>query len=347
VAVQLSVNTKRNRTRALTAALAIALTGVVVVDSAWAASTPVTEAKRTLIQRVSNYQLPGTNVTASVVGGMALTHSGGVEHAWVVKSNPWKSNSAGTGYGALYHVSNFGTSSATTTAVPIKDNGSLVNLGHANGLAYWRKPGTDYLVWGSFYIPTIGHGGAPQVIQINNQGQVTNKFGAKTTAGTLKNIASITHYKDDWFIVGTTGKVTSGDRVKKEYYTAKISGNNFILHTRFFVVTTQQYSTGQDIYYDSAKDELLVPVVDKSTDGSYPVRKNRIIVAKLGGTITSDHTYEAARWIQLNVSSEDAYRFEFEGLARNLAGNLIVASDIVGPAPSKNPIDGIHKITGK
>lgn len=328
--------------RALAAGLAAAIVTVMAIDAAVAAATPETIGVRTLITRVSNQTVTynGTSHVTSAMGGLEIVGAAGAEDAYVVKSDQAGENPSG--WATLYHINNFGTTNTVTAhVITMRGSNKPANLGHANGLAYYRTPGADYLEVGSFYIATLGQGVSYQVAQVNSQGEITKTFGASTVGGVAKNIASITYYGGGVFIVGTNDpKIddpSDSSRVLKTYYTATISGNQFKLNTRFYVPTARNFATGQDIYYDSAKDELNVPVWDGPLN-------NRIIVVELD-SITANRKYEPKRWIRVNVSTSDAAKFELEGIDRNAAGNLFVSSNIVNPA-GEIQIDGVHKITG-
>lgn len=323
--------------------LAIVLAGA--MDVAVAANPPITTAVRTLIVRVEDGTATDGSITRPTfsMGGMVIVGS----DAYVTKNDVPDSN--GTGWTTFYHVNDFNlpTMVVAPRTIRMKGGTNPVDLGHVNGLAYYRWPGADPLEVGSFYIPMLKAVGEDQVAQVNSQGEVTAFFKAKLGAA-YKKIASITAYGNGVFIVGTADEEiadpNNSNQILKPYYTAIIDGGLFQLGHKFYVPTTLQYDVGQDIHYVPADDELLVPVWDGK--GTAPTgRKNRIIVVKLGSFVNG-RVYTPTRWIDLEVSASDASKFEVEGLTRDAAGTLFVASNIKSPDGSTS-LDGIHKLTGQ
>jgi hypothetical protein len=313
-----------------------------------AANPPTTVATRTLIQRVADTTITYGGVTRDIyaVNGLIIVGA----DAYMIKTDT--SGDQATGWTSLYHIDNFNTASAVTAAHTITMQGSTapVDMGHANGIAYYKTPSTDPLEVGSFYIPMLKALGDYQVAQVNNQGEITALFMAHRTANGVtanKKIASITYYGNSTFIVGTTETSADPDDdniIRKTYYLATISGNYFELGTKFYVPTTKTFNTGQDIYYDAGHDQLLVPVWDgKNELGTATGLRNRIIVVDLG-TITNGRVYTPSRWISVNVDATDASKFEIEGISRDANGKLFVASNIIHP-DGFTFIDGIHKLT--
>ncbi|MEL1263347.1 hypothetical protein [Pseudoxanthomonas putridarboris] len=329
------------------AGLLIAVGLMAVFGVAIAANPPITTANRTLILRVQDGSVSHNGVTRPTfsMGGLVIVGA----DAYVTKNDVPDDN--GTGWATFYHIDNFNTPSAVVAPRTIRMKGSTapVDMGHVNGMAYYRWPGTDPLEVGSFYIPMLKAVGDHQIAQVNNQGEITAFFKARQGA-VEKKIASIAHYGGGIFIVGTGGEniadPSDANQILKPYYTAIIDGDWFELGDMFYVPTTKQFNIGQDIHYEPADDELLVPVWDgKNTVGTATGRKNRIIVVKLGN-IQDGRVYAPRRWIDLTVPASDASKFEIEGLSRDAGGKLFVASNITNPAGTAN-IDGIHKLTGQ
>lgn len=328
-------------------ALAAVLVATLGVGAHAAADPPVTTAKKTLIQRVSDGEVSHDGVTRRI-GAFAGLEIVGAD-AYAVKAD--LSGADQTHWALLYHVNNFNTPEADTVNRPIRMRGSTepYDMGHANGLAYHRTPDTDPLEVGSFYVPMLKALGEDQVAQVNNQGEITNLYTASKGSAD-KKIASITYKGNSTWIVGTANesKPDPGDPdvILRSYYTATVTGDHFELGKQFFVPTTTTFNTGQDMYYDAAKDQLLVPVWDgKTAEGTPTKRRNRVVVATLG-TISEGKVYAPARWIDLTVPASQAALFEFEGISRDSDGRLFTGSNVVHP-DGKTWIDGIHKITGQ
>lgn len=328
---------------ALAAVLATTLGGVAHAQ----ADPPVTTAKKTLIQRIPDGTVEHDGVERRIGGFAGLELVG--SDAYAIKGD--MSGDAQTGWALLYHVDDFNTPEANTASrtVRLKGSDEPYPMGHTNGLAYHRTAGADPLEVGSFYVPMLKAPGEEQVAQVNNQGEITKLFKARRGSED-KKIASITYQGDGTWIVGTSGDSVSDPNdpsiINRAYYTATVNGDHFELDKQFFVPTTTTYNTGQDMYYDAAADQLLVPVWDgKTTEGTPTKRKNRIIVTTLG-EITEGKVYTPARWIDLTVPASQAALFEFEGLARDADGKLFVGSNVTHP-DGKTWIDGIHKITGR
>ncbi len=329
---------------ALAAVMVVTLAPVAVAAS----NPPITTAVRTLIQRVPDGSITHNGVTrlTYAFGGLVIV---GDDDAYLFKSDT--SGEEATGWTTFFHINDFNTPDAVTVGRTVRMKGSTVpyDMGHPNGLEYYRTPGTDYLEVGSFYIPMIKAVGDHQVAQVNNQGEITKLYKAKQ-GSTHKKIASIAYKGNGTWIVGTASENTSDPNdpniIRKPYYTATIVGDHFELGTKFFVPTTRTFNIGQDIYYDKNKDQLLVPVWDgKNTVGTATGRKNRVIVVTLG-TITNNKVYSPVRWIDLTVPASAASKFEIEGIARDGDGKLIVGSNIIHP-DGVTHIDGIHKLTGQ
>lgn len=327
-------------------ALAFALV-VTTPGVAQAANPPITTAVRTLIHRVDDVAITdGTQTrSASAMNGMVIV---GATDAYLMKSD--HSGSAATGWASFIHINDFNTAGPTIGEHTVRMRGSSVpySLGHANGMAYYNTPGADGLTVGSFYVPMIKALGENQVAQINYQGEVTALFKARSGSQN-KQIASIAYRGSGVWIVGTAGEniadPADANNILKPYYLATIVGDTFVLGNKFFVPTTKVFDVGQDIYYDSSADQLLVPVWDGKTTATTPTgRKNRIIVVALG-TVTNGAVYTPVRWIDLTVSAADASKFEIEGIARDSAGTLFVNSNIVDTS-GETGLDAIHKITG-
>ncbi|MFD5226639.1 hypothetical protein ACFWHT_13555 [Microbacterium sp. NPDC058342] len=343
---------KSTRAATRTSLLALALAAVMATTAGATAQAgtnpPITVTKRTLIQRVPDMYITHDGVTRRIGSftGLAIV---GADDAYAVKAD--HSGADQLGWASFVHINDFNTSGATTGTYTVRLKGSSepYPLGHANGLAYYRTPGTDYLDVGSFYVPMLKAPGEPQIAQINNQGEITKLFKARKGSAN-KKIASITYRGNGTWIVGTAGESVPdpGDptQIRRPYYTATIVGDYFELGNKFFVPTTTTFNIGQDIAYNAAKDQLLIPVWDgKNTVGTATRLKNRIIVATLG-TITNNKVYTPVRWIDNTVSSSDASLFEFEGIDLDSEGKLFVGSNIVHP-DGVTYIDGIHKITKK
>ncbi|MGO1972470.1 MAG: hypothetical protein ACTH2Q_05875 [Propionibacteriaceae bacterium] len=326
----------------LAAALAATLGGAAQAT----ADPPITTAKKTLIQRIPDGTVEHDGVKRRIGGFAGLEVVG--PDAYAIKGD--MSGDAQTGWAVLYHVDDFNTPDANTASRTVRMKGSdePYPMGHTNGLAYHRTPDTDPLEVGSFYVPMLKAVGKDQIAQVNNLGEITKLYKARK-GSEHKKIASITYKGGGTWIVGTPESVPDPDDpdvILRSYYTATVVGDHFELDTPFFVPTTTTYNTGQDMYYNSAADQLLVPVWDgKTTEGTPTRRNNRIVVATLG-SITEGKVYAPARWIDLSVPASQAALFEFEGLSVDTDGKLFVGSNITHP-DGKTWIDGIHKITGR
>jgi|SRR5690625_211884 len=338
----------RTRSTAVLAGLLVAVMAMLGSTAYAAPNPPITTAVRTLIQRVPDTYITHDGVTRRV-GGMNGLVIVGDDDAYVLKSD--HAGTDQTGWATFSHINDFNTPNAVTGNYTVRMKGSSepYSLGHANGLEYYRTPGTDFLEVGSFYVPMLKAPGDHQIAQLNNQGEITKLFKARKGASN-KKIASLAYKGNGTWIVGTAGEtvVDPNDStiLRRPYYTATIVGDYFELGTKFYVPTTTTFNIGQDIYYDKAKDQLLIPVWDgKNTVGTATGLKNRVIVATLG-TITNNKVYSPARWIDLTVPASAAALFEFEGIARDSNGKLFVASNIIHPN-GVTYIDGIHKITGQ
>ncbi|MGB3376533.1 MAG: hypothetical protein WBA87_15510 [Microbacterium sp.] len=344
----MSTMSTRTATRKSLFAIVLSAAMVATIGSAAQAATdpPITVTKRTLIQRVPDTYITHDGVTRRVGSftGLAIV---GVDDAYAVKAD--HSGTDQLGWATFFHINDFNTPTATTGTHTVRLKGSTepYPLGHANGLAYYRTPGTDYLDVGSFYVPMLKAPGDHQIAQINNQGEITKLFKARKGSSN-KKIASITYRGNGTWIVGTAGEShpdpNDSTLIRRPYYLATIVGDYFELGNKFFVPITTTFNIGQDIAYNPAKDQLLIPVWDgKNTVGTATRLKNRIIVATLG-TVTNNKVYTPVRWIDHTVPSSAATLFEFEGIDLDSDGKLFVGSNIVHP-DGVTYIDGIHKIT--
>ncbi|UJP08980.1 hypothetical protein L2X99_10885 [Microbacterium sp. KUDC0406] len=331
---------------------ALLLSGAMVATLGAGASAttnpPITTLNRTVIADIPDTYITSDGVTRRVgsVNGLYIV---GDSDAYVLKSD--HSGTDQTGWATFSHINDFNTSSAVKAdyMVRLKGGTEPYSLGHANGLAYYRTPGTDYLEVGSFYVPTLEAPGEPQVAQINNQGEITKLFKARKGTSN-KKIASIAYRGDGTWIVGTANESipdpNDSNLIRRPYYIATIAGDYFELGNKFFVPTTKTFNLGQDIAYNPAKDQILIPVWDgKNTVGTATGLKNRIIFATLG-TVTNNKVYTPVRWADLTVPASAATLFEFEGIALDSNGKLFVASNIVHP-DGVTYIDRIHKLTGQ
>lgn len=331
---------RKARIALMGAVMTIALVPVGALPAA--ADPPTTIIKQVLVQRVPNVQVTDgtTTVAPSNLGTLVILDNG---NAYMTKTKT--SAGAGTGWSTFHRILDFNTTSASTAVWPVTLGGVPFDLGHGNGLAYYRSVGTDPTVVGSFYVAMMKGPGEYQVAQLNATGKVTNQFLAKKGA-VDKQIASITHVSGGDWIVGTAGEnipdPSDPNQILKPYYQATIVGNTFELGNKFYVPTSTTYNIGQDIYYDASLDQLLVPVWDGSnTVGTATGRGNRIIAATLG-TIVDGHVYVPARWMDLMVPATSASKFEIEGIARDSSGRLFVSTN--GNAPDGSAIDSVYKI---
>lgn len=310
------------------------------------AAPPITLAQRTKIVGVPNGSVSSGGVTRSTFNMSGLVIVG--NDAYQTKSDTSDTN--GTGWTTFHRIRDFQTANASSTvyAVRMKNGTAPVDMGHANGMAYYRSPGTDPTEVGSFYIAMMKAAGENQIAQVNASGEITAQFKARL-GSVEKSIASITTYDATAaiFIVGTAGEnmadPVNADIIWKPFYLAVIDGAYFELAHRFHVPTTRTFNIGQDIYYEPDDDELLVPVWDgKNTLGTATGRENRVIVVELG-SIQDGTMYNSKRWIDLTVSASDAQKFEFEGISRDAAGKLFISANVV--LASGTASDAIYKIT--
>ncbi len=265
-----------------------------------------------------------------------------------------------SGWTTFYKIKDFQSASRRTYTYTVKwaHGEKPIDLGHVNGMAYYRSPGTDPYEVGSFYVAMLRRSDPcrNQVVQVNAKGGITRAFKAKL-GSQCKPIASITHTGSGNFIVGTPEKINDDDTSTswRAYYTARIntSGNTdyFELDKKFFIPTTYDFYVGQDIHYDDG--DLMIPVwggkvYDPDAKKTVLVEErrmiNRIIEVELGNIVDGTY-YQPKRWINLDVSPADASTFEFEGIHNNSNGNIIVGSNIV--LSTGKAKDGIHKITAK
>lgn len=312
------------------------------------AAPPITQAQRTKIVEIPNGSVSSGGVTRPTfnVGGLVIVGN----DAFQIKSDT--NDTIGTGWTTFHRIQNFQSANSVSHVyiVRMKNGTAPVSMGHGNGMAYYRSPGTDATVVGSFYIAMMNPAGQNQVAQVNATGEVTAQFKARL-GSVEKSIASITTYDADSavFVVGTAGENVADpvntDIIWKPYYVAVIVGNYFELADKFYVPTTRTYNIGQDIYYEPNDDELLVVVWDgKNKLGTATGRKNRVIVVELG-SIFDETKYSPKRWINLTVSEGDAQKFEYEGIARDSLGRLIISVNVVLPAGTA--VDAIYKITAQ
>jgi hypothetical protein len=310
-----------------------------------AADPPTTDADRELIQRVPDETITYDGLERRIGAFTGLTTVGSND-AYALKAD--QSGDEKTGWAILFHTENFNSDDASTdfATVRLKGSSAPYSLGHANGLEYYRAPGTDCATSGCFYVPMLKAVGDDQVAVLNENGEVTKLFGARK-GDVDKKIASIAYRGDGHWIVGTAGEnVPDPDDdtlIRKPYYDATISGDHFALGAKFFVPTTTTFDVGQDIDYDASTDELLVPVWDGQNDvGTATGRKNRIIGVPLG-EVTDGTVYTPSRWIDLTVPESAAAKFEIEGIDAKADGDIVVGSNIVHP-DGETLIDGIHRI---
>ena len=158
-----------------------------------------------ILSKKELYTLPNDAVSGyapGVTGALCIVGA----DAWIIRNNGTDNRTI------FYHVKNYATPDVTQGARMVTLNGNATNAGHANGLAYYKTPNADTTVTGSFYIATMKDIGAgSQVLQINNQGQITKQYKAS------KVISSIAHYSGNQFIVGIKDTEKSGYRT---YYLA-------------------------------------------------------------------------------------------------------------------------------
>jgi hypothetical protein len=306
----------------------------------------ITTANRTRIVGVADVNVTSGGVTRPTFNASGLVVLG--DNAYAIKADTH--DTLGTGWTTFYRILDYASTSPSTASYTVRMQGSStpLDVGHANGMTYYRSVGSDPTLVGSFYIAMFKSVGSYQVAQVNATGEVTKLFKARR--GTAeKKIASITHYDSGVFIVGTGGENVADpvdpDVIWKPYYLAVMSGDYFELADKFYVPTNRTYNIGQDIHYVPADDELLVPVWDgRNTLGTATGRKNRVIVVELGA-IVDETKYTPKRWIDLSVSATAAKKFEFEGITRDANGKLLVTANVV--KPDGVAIDGIYKITGQ
>lgn len=309
-----------------------------------AAAPPTKDVAATLVHSVPDERVAHDGKTYSTysMGGLEIVGT----DAFLTKNGPGADDES---WATFYHINDFGSADATIGSHTVTAQGSdaPADLGHVNGMTYYRKPDVDPIKVGSFYIPMIKSAGSSQVAQVNNQGKITAQFKARQ-GSTDKKIASIAYRGDDTFIVGTAAENKTdpddGSVILKPYYTARIKGDYFELGDKFYVPTTETYDVGQDIDYDTKTDELLVPVWDgKNTVGTATGRRNRVIVTELG-TIKDGHVYAPTRWIDQEGPKSEVSKFEVEGICRDDSGKLYVGSNILGTDGSTG-IDGVHQLT--
>lgn len=250
-----------------------------LIDDSYAAR--VSYAKHDRAFRVADKSVKGRNCT----NFSAIAITGKTLYGLKVHTND--------NAGVIYKVTNFSKSKKRKMkAMPIKQGGKVISVGHANGMEYYK---------GTLFLATLNAPGqGAQIIATSTSGRVKKNYYLD------KTISSITYFRNGNFILGAGLKKIDGKQCRR-YYVAKYVGGKFEIGKTFYVNTCL---SGQDIHY--RKGKLYIVAFDSKTGGR--VKTSYIYRINIKSPVKDEGIYHIRRTIISRSISKRTSLFELEGI---------------------------------
>ena len=212
----------------------------------------------------------------------------------------------------LFEVTKFISNPSITAKMPIKKDGSVRNLGHANGITYFNN---------RFYIATMKTpGNGSQIIEVSLKGNITNQITFSSS------VSSIAYYSGDYAIINLPSR-KSGCRT---YGLAKVVGSSMVLdETRTFNVPNDTAYVGQDICYKNGYFYRVTSKLEPKKNGYIPYKKNRIYRYDLKAGIVKDKTYEPDIIYNSNSTSSATGCYELESMIVTSTGEMFACANVL------------------
>jgi len=279
-----------------------------------AADIPVTSMSHVKVVTVPNVSATpngGSSVNCSNLG--ALCELGTV--AYCVKVDSTDS------VAVLYKVKNIeGTIGAQSiTSTPIKTaSGSVVSLGHANGMASYQ--GSLYIASGKALV-----GENSQIFKVSTVGVIEGKYKVRDSNGQERRVLAISSFRNDQFLLrlDPVGGVSSTYR---EYAAASIGSDGYFEIQKYFTVpVVDAYELTQDIYYSGGRMYL---VSNAKSEQGYTVY-NRIQVINLSAVLIDGGVYYPEEYLQDNSIGETTEKYELESMFIGSTGKIYACANAV------------------
>ena len=184
----------------------------------------------------------------------------------------------------------------------IADNGEEELFTHANGIAYYRVSGESK---GTFYIATSSKG-TDAIIGVDAKGNITKHITC------TEYILSITSCGNGKFIVGTSH--TSTKTKTRNYAVGHVNSKSVFAFDKsdITLACVDNYTIGNDIYYDKTAAVLYIPMFQKNSKGN--VTDNIIMACPFDLNNLPD-TLTPTRVMKDYESSTGIAKYEIEGMA--------------------------------